>query len=620
MISASELLKQLNTLDECANIEAKLGSFIDKSVMETVCAFSNEPGLGGGHILIGVKRDDAELFAQYQPVSLVNIDQLQQDLASRCATEFNLPVRPEILVERINGRPVIKVFVPELQAAQKPLYFRSRALPAGAFRRIGSTDQQCGDDDMMVFYNHHDTFDTTVLDEASMADIDPEALKAYRQLRRNINALAEELNYGDEDLMISLGCAKKKSGKIALTIAGLMLFGKSAAQRRLFPMMRFDYVRVPGNDWVADPDNRFTTIDMRGPLILAVQRLFNAVIDDLPTGFLLPEDELQAQNTGLPGRVLREVLVNAIMHRSYKVQQPVQVIRYGNRIEIKNPGFSLKPEDQLGEPGSRTRNPFVAAVFHETNLAETKGSGIRTMRKLLEQAGLAPPTFESDHGANLFTARLLLHHFLNEEDLAWLKKFDSLSLNDNQKRALVFLREVGAIDNPAFRQLNGCDILRASNELRLLRDWGLLEQKGRGRSTYYIPTKFFNEGTNTPTQPASRRGALKAPENQIFTVSAPAKTPHSTPAQELVHQWPEALWQQYSRIGKRTNDAQQIQDFIAELCKVRDYKLQEIAAILDRQPKYILQTYLQPLMKAGLLVYTFPDMPNHPNQAYRSPA
>ncbi|WP_255594291.1 hypothetical protein [Pontibacter sp. HSC-14F20] len=49
------------------------------------------------------------------------------------------------------------------------------------------------------------------------------------------------------------------------------------AQRRLLPAVRLDYIRVPGNEWVADPDNRFTTIDMRGPLLILLQRAYNAM-------------------------------------------------------------------------------------------------------------------------------------------------------------------------------------------------------------------------------------------------------------------------------------------------------------------------------------------------------
>lgn len=145
----------------------------------------------------------------------------------------------------------------------------------------------------------------------------------------------------------------------------------------------------------------------------------------------------------------------------------------------------------MGEPGSKTRNPFISAIFHETNLAETKGSGIRTMRLLMDRASMMPPTFESDHSNNQFTIRLLLHHFLNEEDILWLSLFDEYELNDNQKRDLIFMREVGAIDNAASRQLNGIDTTTASQNLRTMREKEIVNQKGKGRYTYYVPNEAF---------------------------------------------------------------------------------------------------------------------------------
>lgn len=53
MKSARELLDELNAADEHIRIEAKRSSEIGKSVMETVCAYANEPGLGGGYLLLG---------------------------------------------------------------------------------------------------------------------------------------------------------------------------------------------------------------------------------------------------------------------------------------------------------------------------------------------------------------------------------------------------------------------------------------------------------------------------------------------------------------------------------------------------------------------------------------
>ena len=92
------------------------------------------------------------------------------------------------------------------------------------------------------------------------------------------------------------------------------------------------------------------------------------------------------------------------------------------------------------------RNPRISEIFHDTNLAETKGTGIGAMRRLMKEAGLMPPTFESNHEANKFTARLLLHHFLSKENMEWLAQYAEFDLVNEQKLALVFVREVGAID------------------------------------------------------------------------------------------------------------------------------------------------------------------------------
>lgn len=127
----------------------------------------------------------------------------------------------------------------------------------------------------------------------------------------------------------------------------------------------------------------------------------------------MEEGDLQRADTpAIPQRVIREALVNALMHRSYRTHAPVQIIRYSNRLEIRNPGFSLKSPDHLGEPGSLPRNPKLAAALYDTRFAETKGIGIRVMREMCERAGLAPPLFESDRQQEMFVVRLFFHHFL----------------------------------------------------------------------------------------------------------------------------------------------------------------------------------------------------------------
>lgn len=620
MEKVKELIHKLNISDECTTIEAKKATNVHRSVLETVCAFSNEPGLGGGYILLGVAREDFSLFPSYYTAGIENPDKLQLDLSTQCASMFNQPIRPEMVVEHIGGKNVLCVFVPELPQAQKPVYFKSEGLPHGAYRRIGSSDQRCTDDDLFVFYNKEDSLDSSLIQDSSLEDISEEALSLYRNFRSKVNAYAEELQYNDTDLLQSLGCIRKEKGEWKLTYAGLLVFGKRQAHRRLLPMVRVDYIRVPGNEWISDPEHRFTTVDMRGPLIELVQRTFSAIADDLPKGFLLPDAELQAESIGMPTKVLREAIVNAFIHRTYRENQPIQIIRYGNRIEIKNPGFSLKPEEHLGEPGSKTRNPFISAIFHETNLAETKGSGIRTMRLLMDRASMMPPTFESDHSNNQFTIRLLLHHFLNEEDILWLSLFDEFELNDNQKRDLIFVREVGAIDNAASRQLNGIDTTAASQNLRTMREKEILSQKGKGRYTYYIPNEAFAlwklspafaKTTEAQKQTTEAQKQITEPLHQITEPAAQTTEPSEW---EIL---PAELRAKIDFLGKKAS-RESIEELILEICNYKPCSPEVLAKILNRQSNHIYREYIKPLKDAGKLGFTIPEMPNHPDQAYKT--
>ena len=94
-MTAIELLEQLNALDESETIEAKSATQIGTSIMETVCAFANEPGLGGGWLLLGVQRDQKALFPVYEVTGIEDPDKLTSDLVTQARSTFNTPVRIE---------------------------------------------------------------------------------------------------------------------------------------------------------------------------------------------------------------------------------------------------------------------------------------------------------------------------------------------------------------------------------------------------------------------------------------------------------------------------------------------------------------------------------------------
>ncbi len=624
MRTAAELMEELNAVDESATIEAKAGSEVGKSIMETVCAFANEPGLGGGYLLLGIERvqQQEQLFdIGYEATGLSDPEKVQADLASQCASMLSKSVRPEIRVEKVGDASVVVAFIPEAAPTDKPVYIASKGLPKGAFRRIGPADHACTEDDLIVLYEGHraETYDTTIITDGTPADIDPAAIEEYRTLRAKVNPNAEELSWSDDELLRAFGCVREEGVQCAPTVAGVLLFGTPMALRRCFPMVRVDYIRVPGREWVRDPDHRFDTVEIRAPLITAIRRATNAILDDLPKSFSLPSGEIQSTDEPiLPLRVIREAVVNAVMHRSYRIQgAPTQIIRYANRLEIRNPGHSLKAEDQLGQPGSETRNPKIAAVLHEVNIAETKGSGVRVMRELMQRSNLLPPTLDSSRQPDQFVATFLFHHFLGPEDVAWLGGLTAEKLSDEESRALVFVRETGAIDNATYREINAADTLDASTHLRRLRDLKLLEKKGSGSRTYYEPGEAFLPGPRAESgagegeshQAGAQSRELEGQSREVGTESRDPDASLTT--QDL----PQDLQQTVAGLSKRPKE-DALRGVIRAICAWRPVTSAQLASLLDRRQDPLVRDHLKPMVEAGSLRYTIPAMPNHPNQAY----
>ncbi|MDR0781846.1 MAG: putative DNA binding domain-containing protein [Pseudomonadales bacterium] len=624
-MNAQELLEHLNLLDETERIEAKRAQAVGKSMLESICAFANEPGLGGGWLLLGVGNEELALFPGYQVEGIDDPDKFIADLASQCATMFNLPLRPGISTETLEGKTVIVVSVPEAAPHEKPIYFKATGLPKGAFRRIGSTDQRCTEDDLEILYQsrQRESFDAGLVSDAELSDLDENSITDYRQARAEANPDAEELRWSDQDLLQGLNVIRRNAaGNWQPTVAGLLLFGKPVALRRFFPMTRVDYIRVPGREWVPHPKHRFDTIELRAPLFSLLRRTQAAVLDDLPRTFGLEEGKLQrSDKPAIPLDALREVLTNALMHRNYRISAPVQVIRYANRLEIRNPGFSLKSPERLGEPGSVPRNPVIAAVLHETLFAETKGSGIRTIRDAMDEAGLVPPLFESDREQDQFTALFSFHHFLGEDDIRWLARFKDLHLSNEDARALVMVREIRAIDNASYRNLNKVDTLTASTALGRLRDAGLLSQHGRGSATWYQSTEKLiggREGLSSMPDPlASMSGSLSSMSEPLSSMSESLSSNPSPARAALLDQLSGQLAARVGALGQR-HPPEQVRALVVDLCRYRPWSVDELALLLQRNPESIRQNSLRPLLAERRIAMTDPENPKSRQQAYRS--
>lgn len=213
------------------------------------------------------------LFPAYEVEGIDQPDTMTSDLASQCRSIFNKPVQVDLTTEEVNGKPVIAVRVYEAPAHDKPIFFVKQGLPKGALRRIGSTDQHCTDDDLVLLYRGRDreSYDQSIVFDATPDDLSADAIKDYRQSRAETTPDAEELRWSDEDLLRALGCTRRQEERWVPTVAGIVLFGTPQALRRLFPMTRVDYIRVPGHAWVPHPERRFDSIELRDSMFRLIR-------------------------------------------------------------------------------------------------------------------------------------------------------------------------------------------------------------------------------------------------------------------------------------------------------------------------------------------------------------
>ena len=285
------------------------------------------------------------------------------------------------------------------------------------------------------------------------------------------------------------------------------------------------------------------------------------------------------------------------------------------------------------------RNPRISEIFHDTNLAETKETGIGAMRRLMKEAGLMPPTFESNHEANKFTARLLLHHFLSKENVEWLAQYAEFGLVNEQKLALVFVREVGAIDNATYRQLDSSIThARARLEIHKLCDLGFLEKKGQGRNTYYIRTskvvsleerlrpqgeRLLPQDEKIPPQHGTLgekippQGERLLPQHGILGERYQGENERyqGVNREELLLLLPDDIKKRIDEVGKRV-PKDVLNKLVVDMCSIIPLSMDDLSVLLHRNSKSFKNKNIKVLLENNQLFYWIPEMINHPQQKY----
>ena len=169
-----------------------------------------------------------------------------------------------------------------------------------------------------------------------------------------------------------------------------MFFGKEP--ERKFPHAIIRCVRFKGKDKVHIIDDK----SFGGPLYEQYQDTLSWIESKLEVEYIIEGTGPRKEIWEIPLDVFKEAVMNAICHRDlYEEGATVMVEVYDDRVEISNPGGLLPVvAEKFGEK-SMSRNPLIFGLFTRMHLVEKVGSGIPRMRRLMKEAGLPEPIFDT---------------------------------------------------------------------------------------------------------------------------------------------------------------------------------------------------------------------------------
>ncbi|GLW31406.1 dihydroorotate dehydrogenase [Actinoplanes regularis] len=463
---------------------------IPATLWESISAFSNA---AGGHIVLGA--DEKSGFV------VTGVDDpagMEASVGAICA-EMEPPVRAEIRTIRWEGKAVVLCTVPPIPRDQRPCHRRSIGPYAGSRIRVADGDRKLTDYEVAVLLANRSElrYDLAPVPAARLDDLDPDLLTAFlRRIRNTKGDIFRRVD--DQRALMMLNVLARDEERLVPTLAGLLVFG--FYPQSFEPQLDLTIVAYPATEpgVLGKFGERFIenrSID--GPIPLMVAECIRVLKRNMRRRSIV-SGIFRVDEWEYPEEVLREALVNALVHRDYSESargMQVQVEMYPDRLVIRNPGGLYGPVE-VGSLGTSTitssRNRALLKILEDTPygdgqmVCENRGTGIARMLVALGEAGMEPPRFTDDISA--FTVEFPNHTLLDEDALAWLASLDLPPMSRSQMTALVMMRNGAVLTNSSYRASTGVrDSRTATRELKELVDAGVVEQAGtRGSTTYQV--------------------------------------------------------------------------------------------------------------------------------------
>jgi ATP-dependent DNA helicase RecG len=401
-------LAQLIRGGEDSALEFKRDDIQNHELAKELVSFLN---LDGGTVLLGVA-DDGE-------VSGTNREDLDEWVAELCRTKIEPPVIPSLSWAR-NIEPGKHVLAVRVTLGPDKPYARVHNARRTCFIRVGSTCREASREELERMFQASGRlhYGLKPVSGAALETLDRRRLRDYFVRVLSGSAPADEKP--DEEagewqkLLCNLDLMTVSAGQTVATIDGMLLFGRNP--KRFVPQSGIRALCYPGPepDYATRADE-----ELKGSLapLCATDGSFVEIglVDQAwdfvrrnttPTAHL--EGARRVDRWDYPEAVIREAVVNALVHRDYSIAgSDVMLAIYSDRLEIQSPGRlpnTVTPDSM--KAGMRyARNQALVNVMRDYRYVESRGMGVKNkiIPGMREHNGTEPELVAEE---SRFTVRL----------------------------------------------------------------------------------------------------------------------------------------------------------------------------------------------------------------------
>jgi len=482
-INIDELLHG-NTV-EWDRIELKKG-WNPEDVIHTLCAYANDiNNWDGGYVIIGVEEENGK--AKLPPIGLhvQELDAIQKKLIelSHKLIPVYIPVFQPYLIK---GKHILVVFAPagDNRPYKAPISLSEKRTERAMFIKRGSKTVKVkdGSDDerRLIELTARIPFDDRINQTASLDDLNLRLIQNY--LKEVMSSLYEEsTKIPFSELCRHLIIAKGSDELLRPTNAGLLLFNEHP--EKFFSGAKIDLI-IHKNKVGKDYTEKLFTGSIIQQIRDVLQYLKSTIIEELVVKSARQAESIRFFN--YPFQAVEEAVVNAVYHKSYVRDNPVEIQIHKDKIEILSFPGPMPPINQAMLKKQRVvardyRNRKIGGFLKELKLKEGRGTGLPIIHSSMEENGSPPPVFETDENNAYFLCILRVHPLTNSilgsqdglrrdddkankiNELSGISPYLSLSVSELGDRDKEAIRE--RINDTIKKVLNYCQEPKSRDEI-----------------------------------------------------------------------------------------------------------------------------------------------------------